>query len=755
MELKEKLIFNTIAFEFPKEPVTFYFCRELIPEVPLVKLGIDMLWPANIGSIFPGLAKTDTIYTSFDVFHEGMTPLAVILRNESNYYFAKRYYNRLIRQYFCKNYHKAVLSIVNITKDNEVWVKSDESAEYENCARFDRFLLKIDYDHFKMRPQLLLAYEGSSHVLLDSVAKLRNDIINNDPFDRNNFDITDSLGKVIYVERLKNNSVRDFIVKKYNFLSSQDVHFRTEDAFPVLNLSLMSLLGYKHPTKEHHDNPLIKYRDKITSFYKTYLDNVAFRQIVSISTDGFTLVDAYQSSITSKSSSSLLFGGNTQNINPTFGLNNGPYLPVPVDCVELICVFHSKEKNYARFLMSSLHSGYGAYKNYSRPSINPMTGKENISSNDVLKRFTGKDTYFARFFIEFQDNRNPFPEINKSLINAFTTGKLDRNKAYMALYISPINKYDIDSNARSAYSRIKDAFLNQNIMTQVILTENIGQENRQKLNSKGEYDIIAIPGFAYTLQNIALAICAKMGGTPWRIATQKKNELVIGIGAFFNKEKGSTYIGSAFSFDNTGSFNSFECFMKDQMRALVGSMKDAIIRFSSINGRPDKIIIHYYKHMSRQKEYKPIEDMLESLDLDKIPVYVVTVNKTESEDFVVFNQSHSTLLPYSGTYVNLGNGKYLLCNNTRYCNFNGNIEGFPFPIKLRIWRPKAKNNQIDSNVVQSLIEQVYQFSRIYFKSVKQQHLPVTLKYPELVSEMLSSFDNLSTDQIDSKKLWFL
>ena len=104
MELKEKLIFNTIAFEFPKEPVTFYFCRELIPEVPLVKLGIDMLWPANIGSIFPGLAKTDTIYTSFDVFHEGMTPLAVNLRNESNYYFAKRYYNRLIRQYFSKNF---------------------------------------------------------------------------------------------------------------------------------------------------------------------------------------------------------------------------------------------------------------------------------------------------------------------------------------------------------------------------------------------------------------------------------------------------------------------------------------------------------------------------------------------------------------------------------------------------------------------------------------------------------------------------
>ena len=147
--------------------------------------------------------------------------------------------------------------------------------------------------------------------------------------------------------------------------------------------------------------------------------------------------------------------------------------------------------------------------------------------------------------------------------------------------------------------------------------------------------------------------------------------------------------------------------------------------------------------------------MLGSLNLGQIPIYVVTVNKTDSEDFVVFDLNHQGLLPYSGTYYNLGNRKYLLCNNTRYQNNYGRIDGFPFPIKLRIWSPQVKDDQIDSTIIQELIEQVYQFSRIYFKSVKQQHLPVTLKYPELVSEMLSSFDNLSTENVESDKLWFL
>ncbi|GHV66822.1 hypothetical protein FACS1894199_11040 [Bacteroidia bacterium] len=71
--------------------------------------------------------------------------------------------------------------------------------------------------------------------------------------------------------------------------------------------------------------------------------------------------------------------------------------------------------------------------------------------------------------------------------------------------------------------------------------------------------------------------------------------------------------------------------------------------------------------MSLVKEYPHIENVLQELEID-IPVYIVTINKTESESIVLFDGKNPDLMPYSGRYINLGNKTYLLCNNTRYEN---------------------------------------------------------------------------------------
>ncbi len=751
------LTLNSLMFEFPQEPVNFYFSREFIAGCHLTRIVSEVLRPDNIKTIFPDLNEGQEIYTSFDDEHEGMIPLAVDLRIEKNYYLAKRYYNRLIRNYFLNNDIKCVITADAIIKDNEVWIKSKEAADFKDSTRFDRFSLKVDYDHFNKHPQLVLSYYGATHVLNKSVSALFQAYNDNFEFNSTGNSLSDVISKVIYNEShlsKDGNPVNKLIADKYIFLASHRSDFNSRKAYPVLNRSLRSFLGYSSPSNTVLENHIRKYYDKIKHFYETYLNNDVFRGVVPISASGFSPINESQVNMTSQESKSLLFGHGQTNYNPTMGLNNGPYLPVPAAKVELICVFHKEESNFARFLMQSLHKGYGAYKNYNKSFVDPLTGIQQYDS-DVLRRFTGKDTEFAHFFIEFTNKNDPYPEVNRQLLLAFENGKLKRDSAYMALYVSPIKKTGSSGDARKAYSRIKDAFLRQNIMTQVITTDNIGKVNPNKYNEKGEKEIIAGYSFAYTLQNMALAICAKMGGIPWKINVQKKKELVVGIGAFRNQEDGATYIGSAFSFDNTGSFNAFECFLQDEMLALVGSIKQAIINFSSVNGKPDRLVIHYYKIMSRNKEYAYIDDMLQSLDFVDMPVYVVTVNKTDSEDFVAFDLNDQSLLPYSGTYINLGKGKYLLCNNTRYPNFKGRIEAYPFPIKMRIWSPKIGEEQISTTVIQELIEQVFQFSRIYFKSVKQQHLPVTLKYPELLSEMLSSFDNLATNHLDSNKLWFL
>ena len=57
--------------------------------------------------------------------------------------------------------------------------------------------------------------------------------------------------------------------------------------------------------------------------------------------------------------------------------------------------------------------------------------------------------------------------------------------------------------------------------------------------------------------------------------------------------------------------------------------------------------------------------------------------------------------------------------------------------------------------MKELIDQVYQFSRIYWKSVKQQNLPVTVKYSEMVAQIAHHFNGTEITAAGKDTLWFL
>ena len=61
----------------------------------------------------------------------------------------------------------------------------------------------------------------------------------------------------------------------------------------------------------------------------------------------------------------------------------------------------------------------------------------------------------------------------------------------------------------------------------------------------------------------------------------------------------------------------------------------------------------------------------------------------------------------------------------------------------------------DTKVIKNLIEQVYQFSRMYWKSVRQQNLPVTIKYPEMVAQIAPHFNANDIPEYGKTNLWFL
>ena len=155
-----------------------------------------------------------------------------------------------------------------------------------------------------------------------------------------------------------------------------------------------------------------------------------------------------------------------------------------------------------------------------------------------------------------------------------------------------------------------------------------------------------------------------------------------------------------------------------------------------------------------KRELQPIMDGLKKLKIP-VPIFIVTINKTESSDIVAFDMSWNNLMPLSGTYVNIGYNRFLLFNNSRYNQKHYNRrEGFPYPIKLKI-ECTQKDLVKDYNTVKESIDQVYQFSRMYWKSVRQQNLPVTIKYPQIVAEMLPHFPNKVIPDFGKDKLWFL
>lgn len=61
----------------------------------------------------------------------------------------------------------------------------------------------------------------------------------------------------------------------------------------------------------------------------------------------------------------------------------------------------------------------------------------------------------------------------------------------------------------------------------------------------------------------------------------------------------------------------------------------------------------------------------------------------------------------------------------------------------------------DDVLIEKLIDQVYQFSRMYWKSVSQQNIPVTIAYPEMVANIFSHFKQDYIPEFGKDNLWFL
>lgn len=499
-------------------------------------------------------------------------------------------------------------------------------------------------------------------------------------------------------------------IQKFSNLS-EEAKQHLEQVFPLLNVPLKNHLEIPHnvPLKGNRYKPYFRY---ITNFYDKYLNTVEFRKILPLDEKGFYNVPTTDIHQTHYKSNNLRFYNNV-GIDPKQGMKYpGPYQASPHANVSFFFIYHKPDrKDYVTPLYNYFENGY---KTFFPP----------------LKKHIRQPLYMDKAnTLAFESTDTAIKELKHHLINL----EKKSNTRYVAVYISPIHKEDEDN--KHLYYQVKEELLKHEITSQVIYKESISNAY-----------------FGAFLENITPALLAKIDGIPWRLDRELKQELIVGVGAFKSMETNTRFVGSAFCFNNKGEFKGFDCFRDNEFDLIAGAIGKQILKFIVDNGRDvERLIIHYYKPIGKD-EIDPIQKVLKTLGLT-IPVIIITINKTESSDYVAFDTSNDALMPLSGTIIEIAKLKYLLFNNAKY-SANGTAKDYPFPVKLNLFCTEEEYLK-DVSVVKELIDQVYQFSRMYWKSVKQQNLPVTIKYPEMVAQIFPHFEGDKLPDFGKNNLWFL
>lgn len=295
-------------------------------------------------------------------------------------------------------------------------------------------------------------------------------------------------------------------------------------------------------------------------------------------------------------------------------------------------------------------------------------------------------------------------------------------------------------NNTNFYRKVKLKLLANGIPSQMVTIEKLK-------DSKGRH---------YTLENIALASYAKVGGTPWTISTSlNENNLILGVSRAQDYSK-KYLVGFVTLFTNDGDFlfmNSGAPVIEWEkyVQGLSELIYKAIFEFNNIKGNPDTIIVHFHKHPGR-REIESIETALKNAS-KSIPYAIIHLN--EYSNFRLFDTSHHTYVPPKGLKVILNSHEVLLLLDGRSGDKRSKI-GVPRVLHIRMDR----RSTLDLDKFSNLIKQIYNFSYINWRGFNATAIPVTLNYSKLIAKMVVELGIQNWNQIIAEgklrdKAWFL
>lgn len=583
----------------------------------------------------------------------------------------------------------------------EVWIPKDEG----NAILYNRYTLRPYYKDITDGWQIDVSHSGESRCSKKTLYEV--------DLDDHGFDV------IVGTEVLRRKQVKQHHFQKYG------------GGCPIVNKYTRKVLNLSEP-RSYDRNKYATKMKKVNDFIQTYLVTPQFQDALDINIlNNGALIEVKPGDIlmVDEKAKNLKYGDGFVGATPRKEFSeHGPFIQ-PQPFKYFFVSLDSTKSNAARNRL------YNIFQKGHDTSI-ILQGDKETGTNKTFKPLgeylTQPLSWVSKLSLSYKSYDTALQELQQHLMD---NSRFIPGTNYIAIIISEIHKDTQDPRLHELYYRMKELLMKSRITSQVIYAPNIGDRN-----------------FGYFLPNIAAAITGKQFGMPWGLESlSQRNDMIVGIGA--SKQRGrKPYLGTAFCFDKEGQFREFDCCQAEDTEALGTSLKKALWQFCKEYQKPDRLIIHYYKKL-RREEGEQIEMMLKQNGLH-CPVYVVNMVTAVNDDLIAFDASKSDYMPVSGTYVHLRGTQYLLYNNERYSDYSKS--DILFPIKLTITSANTNTEgYLTKEDTIDIITQVYQFCRLYWKSVKMQNVPITIAYPELVAEFVPHFNDENLPEFGKHNLWML
>ena len=288
--------------------------------------------------------------------------------------------------------------------------------------------------------------------------------------------------------------------------------------------------------------------------------------------------------------------------------------------------------------------------------------------------------------------------------------------------------------AHSPYYYSKFPLLSANIPTQSVTTELLDTKDL----------------FQWSAGNIALQAFAKMGGTPWAIATgMSEDSLIVGINraTVIDRNTGEVarWWGFATVFSHDGVYQGTTLFPPADTRAgYLATLKEAVTEglasWRQHVGTPTNLVIHIKKGIGKD-EVEVVEQCLRNSDTSVVRAYSI-VRLSDRTGMLLFDPTdRDGRIPPSGVAMMLTPHRAILQVAGR--DPSGRSVGRVIASEpLQVRREYATD---DAPGFPSLCTQVVALSSMNWRGLNAEASPVSIQYPRRVADILAHFDQAGFD----------